>query len=225
MNKHTNLVWIVVLVLGWGFDFLFWGKPVGINFAIYLTACLLGGSLVLLANDLKPAIKSLLLVLPFVFFAIITVLRKEPMTMILSIMGALVSLGLLAVTYLGGRWTRYSLFDYFKKFFLLIGNIIVLPIIFIRDRKINWAGVRRLPIKPVTRGLLIAIPVVVFFAVLLAAGDIVFKQQIINFFDRIDLGRIPEYIARLIIILFWAYILMGVYLYAALKSTDERLLG
>ena len=36
LNKHTNLVWIVALVLGWGFDFLFWGKPVGINFAIYL---------------------------------------------------------------------------------------------------------------------------------------------------------------------------------------------
>ena len=82
-----------------------------------------------------------------------------------------------------------------------------------------------MPIKPVVRGVLIAIPVVVFFAVLLAAGDIVFKQQIINFVDQFDLGRIPEYIARLIIMLFWAYILMGVYLYAALKSTDEKLLG
>ena len=155
----------------------------------------------------------------------ITFVRKEPLTIILSIMGTLVSLGLLTVTYLGGRWTRYSLFDYFQKFFLLIGNIIVLPIIFISDRKINLSGVRRLPIKPVVRGLLIAIPVVVFFAVLLAAGDIVFKQEISNFFDRFDLGRIPEYIARLIVILFWAYVLLGVYLYAALKSTDEKLLG
>ncbi len=225
LNKHTNLVWIVALGLGWGFDFLFWGNPLGINFAIYLTACLLGGALVLLTNGLKPAFKSLGLVLPFVFFAIITFVRMEPLTIVLSIMGTLVSLGLLTVTYLGGRWTHYSLFDYFKKFFLLIGNIILLPIIFLRERKVNLDGVRRVPIKPVVRGLLIAIPVVVFFAILLAAGDIVFKQQIINFFDRFDLGRIPEYIARLIIILCWAYVLMGVFLYAALKSHDEKLLG
>jgi hypothetical protein len=82
-----------------------------------------------------------------------------------------------------------------------------------------------LPVKPVVRGLLIAIPVVVFFAILLAAGDLVFKQQIINFFNRFDAARIPEYIARLIVILCWAYVLMGVFLYAALKSTDENLLG
>jgi len=225
MNKHTNLVIIVALVLGWGFDFLFWGKPIGINFAIYLTACLLGGALVLLTNARKPAFKSLWLVLPFVFFATITFVRQEPLTMVLSIMGALVSLGLLTVTYLGGRWMRYSLFDYFKKFFLLIGNIIVLPILFFRERKLNLAGVRRMPVKPVVRGVLIAVPVVIFFAVLLAAGDIVFRQQIINFFDQFNLGRIPEYIARLIIMLFGAYVLMGVYLYAALKSTDEQLLG
>ena len=66
----------------------------------------------------KPAFKSLWLVLPFVFFAIITFIRQEPLTIVLSIMGALISLGLLTVTYLGGRWMRYSLFDYFKKFFL-----------------------------------------------------------------------------------------------------------
>ena len=93
LNKHTNLVWIVALVLGWGFDFLFWGKPIGINFAIYLTACLLGGCLVLLTNERKPAFKSLWLVLPFIFFATITFLRQEPLTIALSIMGTLISLG------------------------------------------------------------------------------------------------------------------------------------
>jgi len=225
MQKHTNLVWIVVLVLGWGFDFLFWGKPVGINFPIYLTACLLGGTLLLLANGLKPAFKSLWLIVPFVFFAIITVVRQEPLTMFLGYTFTLVSLGLLTVTYLGGRWTRYSLFDYCRNFFLLISSILALPINFIRQTKPNISSVRRLPLKPVARGVLIAIPVVVFFAILLAAGDLVFKQQIINFFKLFDASRIPEYILRLIIILFWAYVLTGVFLHAALKSKDEKLVG
>lgn len=67
----------------------------------------------LLANGLKPSFKSLWLVVPFVFFATITFVRQEPLTRVLSIIGALVCLGLLTVTYLGGNWTRYSLFDYF----------------------------------------------------------------------------------------------------------------
>jgi hypothetical protein len=225
MKKHTNLVWIVVLVLGWGFDFLFWRKPVGINFAIFLTACLLGGTLLLLANDLKPAYKSLWLIVPFVFFAVFTFLRQEPMTRFLGYTFTLVSLGLLAATYLGGRWPRYSLFDYCYKFFQLIGSILILPLGFLKENKLDMSRVRRLPLKPVARGVLIAIPVVLFFAILLAAGDIVFRQQIINFFKLFDATRIPEYILRLIIILFWAYVLTGVFLHAALKSTDEKLVG
>ena len=225
MNKHPNLVWIVALVLGWGFDFLFWGKPIGINFAIFLTACLLGGALLLLANGLKPAFKSLWLIVPFVFFATITGVRQEPLTMSLGYAFSMVSLGLLTATYLGGRWTRYSLFDYFHKFFVLFGSIIVLPMGFLKERKGDVAKVRRLPIKPVVRGLLIALPVVVFFAILLAAGDLVFKQKIIDFFNLFNAGRIPEYMARMIVILFWAYFLTGIFLHAALRSKDEKLVG
>ena len=225
MKKYTTLVWIVALVLGWGFDFLFWRKPVGINFAIFLTACLLGGMLVLLANGLKPSFKSLGLVVPFVFFAVITAVRQEPLTMFLGYTFTLISLGLLAVTYLGGRWSHYSLFDYCKNFFLLIGSILILPFGFIKQTKPDVSGIQRLPLKPVARGLLIAIPVVVFFAVLLAAGDRVFSQQITNFFNLFEANRIPEYFLRLIIILFWAYVLTGIYLHAALKSRDEKLVG
>jgi len=225
MKKHPNLVWIVALVLGWGFDFLFWRKLVGINFAIYLTACLLGGALLLLDNDLKPAFKSLWLIVPFVFFAIITCVRQEPLTMILGYAFTLVSLGLLTVTYLGGRWTQYSLFDYFRKFFLLIGNIFILPFGFLKETKFDMARAHRLPIKPVVRGLLIALPVVVFFAYLLGSGDLVFGQQINNFIDHYGELRIPEIILRLIIILFFAYVLTGVFLHASLKSKDEQLSG
>ncbi len=223
MKKHPNLVWIVALVLGWGFDALFWGKPLGINFAIYLTACLLGGSLVLLANGLKPSFKSLWLVVPFVFFATLTFVRQEPLTRILSIIGALVCLGLLTVTYLGGSWTRYSLVDYFKKFASLIAGLITLPIAYFRETRVDTSWIRRFPLKPVIRGVLIALPVLVCFTTLLATGDLVFQQKIYHFITSFPHIRIPEAVLRLIIILFVAYILVGIFLYAALKSSDESL--
>ena len=221
MNKHPHLVWIVGLALGWLFDFLFWGKPLGINFAIYLTACLLGGSLVLLANGLKPSFKSLWLVVPFVFFATITFVRQEPLTRVLSIIGALVCLGLLTVTYLGGNWTRYSLFDYFKKFASLIAGVITLPFVFISEMRIDTSWTRRFPLKPVVRGVLIALPVLAFFTILLATGDLVFRQGLKNFITNFPHIRISEASLRLIIILIVAYILTGIFLYAALKSRDE----
>ena len=47
--------------------------------------------------------------------------------------------------------------------------------------------IKGFPIKPVLRGLLIAIPIVVIFAFLLASADIVFNQKIIDFFDHFQL--------------------------------------
>ena len=225
MTKRSYLVWIVALVLGWGFDFMFWRKPLGINFSIYLTACLLAGVVLLLTDGLRPARMSLWLVLPFAFFGVITCVRQEPLTLFLGIAGSFISLGLLVVSYQSGQWIHYSLLDYLRNAFLLVGSLIVLPIRFLREQRVDPARIRRLPLKPVAVGVLIALPVLAFFTVLLAAGDIVFRQKIIDFFRLFDTSRIPEIILRLIIILFVAYLLIGIFLHAAHKSMDTKLLA
>ena len=53
--KRTKILWITALVLGWCFDFLFWGQKQGINFALYVVLCLVGGFLVLARNGIRPA--------------------------------------------------------------------------------------------------------------------------------------------------------------------------
>ena len=35
VNKNPNLLWFSALLLGWLFDFLFWGQQIGVNFAIF----------------------------------------------------------------------------------------------------------------------------------------------------------------------------------------------
>src|SRR5918993_2802594 len=59
--KQPNRLWVMVLLLGWIFDFLFWQRAVGINFAIFSTLCLLGGMFLLFAEGHRPARSSLLL--------------------------------------------------------------------------------------------------------------------------------------------------------------------
>ena len=156
-------------------------------------------------------------------------MRQEPLTLFLAYTFTLVSMGLLAVTYLGGRWPQYNLLDYSYKFFQLALSILLSPIYFYKQIRTERDGLREtikgFPIKPVLRGLLIAIPIVVVFAFLLASADIVFSQKITDFFDQFHLWRIPEYLFRLAIILFWACVLTGIYLHSASKSKDEKLVG
>ena len=123
--KHKNSLWILVLLLGLFFDFLFWMKPVGVNFAIFSMACLAGGFGLMLVNGLRPNPRSLWLLVPFFFFAAISFLRREPLTIFLAFTFSLFSLGVMANTYLGGRWAQYNLPDYLSRFLnLLISTVI-----------------------------------------------------------------------------------------------------
>ena len=229
MTKNPNRFWIVVLLLGWAFDFLFWKHPNGVNFPIFMTLCLVAGLFLLLSNGLRPNWKSLLLVIPFGFFAAVTFIRKEPLTIFLAYTFTFFSLAVIALTYLGGRWFQYGLADYGNKVLLLVGGIMFRGIEFInklrKEQAESESAESKLPIRPILRGILIALPIVACFATLLASADVVFNQRIADFFDLFSFEKITEYIFRLGLILIVAYSLAGVFLHAAVKSKDEKLTG
>ncbi len=229
MLKHPNRLWAAALLLGWLFDFLFWDKPVGINFALYTVFCLLGGLLLLLPEGIRPAPRSLWLLLPLAFFAAITFLRREPLTTFLGFALTLFSLSLFAITYLGGRWPHYAVFDYFGRYLGLAGSMLERPLAFTqevrRSRAESGASRPAGRVWPVLRGLLIALPIVAVFASLLASADAIFGQNLQRLMELFRLERLPEYIFRLFYILAGAWALAGIFLHAARKSSDEKLAG
>lgn len=229
MNQHPNRLWIAALALGWAFDFLFWNKPAGVNFAIFATLCMAGGLYLLLSNGLRPAARSLWLALPFAFFAVMSFVRQEPLTTFLAYTLTLFAMSVFTLTYLGGRWMGYSLGDYFKNFMNLIASLIGRPISFSvevrKARAESGAEKRPLPFWPFLRGLLIALPVVAIFASLLASADVVFSQQLDKFIEMFNLENLPEYIFRAMYILMGAYVIAGVILHSATQSKDEKLVG
>lgn len=229
MQKHPNRLWIVALLLGWAFDFLFWKKPAGVNFAIFASLCLLGGFYLLLADSIRPAPKSSWLMIPFAFFAVITFVRQEPLTAFLAYTLTLFAMSVFVLTYLGGRWIQYSLADYFSKFLSLAGSMIARGMSFnleTRKMQAESGGTKKpLAIWPILRGLLIALPVVAIFAALLASADAIFSQQLNHLIELFRLQNLPEYIFRCMYILFGAYLIAGVLLHAASQSKDEKLLG
>jgi hypothetical protein len=225
--KQPNRLWLLVLALGLVFDFLFRNHPIGVNYAVFSMLCLMGGLYFLFSEGYRPLLNSLWLLIPFIFFVVITFLRQEPLTSFLAYRFTLFTIGVFVSTYLGGRWFQYSLTDYVGKFFQLIGSMFTLQkrfVLQISQEQENISGARKeLPLAAILRGVLIALPIVVVFAMLLASADAVFNQKIVDFFDLFDSDKIIEYIFRFFIILVCAYLLSGIFLHALSQSKDEKL--
>jgi len=227
MKKNPTKLWIIVFALGWLFDFLFWKQQPGVNFAIFMTACVTAAFYLLLSDGLRPNRTSLMLLPLFGFFVAVTVIRAEPMTIFLAYTFTLLTMTLLAVSYLGGRWYLYTIIDYIGKFLNLLGSILVRPIAFTTDVRKEQAETGVQPAKrniwPVVRGVVIAIPIIAIFASLLASADAIFSQRLTDLIDWFNIDNLPELIFRLVYILVIGYALAGIFLHAASESRDEKL--
>ncbi|MEO8355922.1 MAG: DUF4173 domain-containing protein [Chloroflexota bacterium] len=227
MKANPNRFWTTVILLGWAFDFLFWEKPTGINFAIYVALCLLTGVFLLRADGLRPAPGSSLLLIPIAFLAAMTFIRQEPLSVFLSVAAVLFLMGVFALTYLSGQWTRYGLLDYFFGYLNLLGSIIARPLGFVSENRRPASGQPSLGQKrnvhfwPVVRGIVIALPVIAIFASLLSSADPIFATRFEDFLALFRIDNLPEYIFRLVYILVFAYALAGTFLHAAQKSDEN----
>jgi hypothetical protein len=233
MQKHPARLWITALLLAWCFDFLFYDHAQGLGFAIYVCLSLAGGFILLWLDGIRPARATWLLLPLILFFALMTFTRLEPLSAFLAHAFSLFLMAGLAVTYRGGQWLRYSLADYFARGFDLFGSLGLRPLTFaagLHRAQSEQAAAQAVqkpasPLWPILRGLVIAIPVVAFFGVLLASADMVFAQRLNDLSGLFRIENLPEYIFRFTYILVIAYALAGVYLHAAQRSTDEKLLG
>ena len=229
MKSNPNRFWAIVILLGWAFDFLFWEKPLGINFAIFVALCLATGILLLRRDGIRLARRAGWLLLPIVFLAAMTFLRLEPMTVFLSIVTALFLMGVFALTYSSGEWVRYSLLDYAFGYLRLVWSVIARPLGFAAENRRLLAGQSSLSpgkkrsarIWPFVRGIVIALPIIAIFASLLSSADPIFAQQFEDFIDLFNIDNLPEYIFRLVYILVFAYALAGTFLHAAQKSDEQ----
>lgn len=233
MKSNPNRFWWTVIALGWAFDFLFWKKAPGINIALYVTLCLVAGILLLRADGHRPTRNTSWLLPMIALFAVITLIRQEPMTVFLSVVMVMFLMGVFAMTFLGGRWLRYSLLDYLNGFLRLLGSMIARPLGFSAEVKreasngeqAEGGGRSASHVWPVVRGILIALPIVAIFAALLGSADLVFGQRLEEFVELFKLEKLPEYIFRLMYILVFAHAIAGIYLHAAARSGDEKLVG
>jgi len=219
------------------FDLLFWEKPGGINFFIFILLALLGGFVPLWLSKIEVPWTSYLLLVPVAVFAAFTFIRAEPMTTIMNGLLALGALALLSMTLRNGEWIQYDFPEHIIHFFKFSLNAVIGGLLFflsvktqdeehkgdqteadITDSKLQeprkkagWAYLR---------GLLLALPIVLVLALLLASADPVFSSRLSGFLDWFKFDDLGETLFRLSYILAIAYLLLGAYFFGLVKSKE-----
>ena len=216
-------------LLGITFDILFWGKIPGISFLVFVLCCLTSGFFLIKSESLYPARNNFLLLIPILFLSIMTFIRKEPLTSFLNISLTLFFMAVLALTYLSGLWVSFGLSDYVSNFFHLIGGMLALPWLPSANensqQKDSAVKTWIKSAKPIIRGVLLAIPVLLVFTALFSSADLIFAKRINFLIANLKLENLPEYLLRGFLILIIAYFFSGIILYAAKRSNKTRLLG
>jgi hypothetical protein len=234
--KNITRLIIVALGLGWAFDYLFWGKVVGVSFFIFVAFCVMAGTWLAWRENLRPAKGSLWLLLPLAFFAGMTFVRREPITLFLDGAVTIGCLGLLAATFRSGQLANYSLADLIGAGGRLTaagitggGSVLAEAHRRGAERKAavvaEGSELRPRRAVPVLRGILLALPVLLVLAALLASADPIFSQALGDFLRLFNLEKLTEYLFRLGYILVAAYILAGIFVYAFTRSQPRDLIG
>lgn len=227
--NRTTLTLLVALILGFSWDMLFYGKPLGISvllFVLLVLAALFGLSR---WWNAYPAWRNLWLLAPLLFFAAMVAVRANAFVTFLNIVACLVLLGLVAHFYAAGWIGRLGLAGYPLVLLQVIGNTFIRPAPLVATqvnmKSVQTRGWRN--ILPVLRGLLLALPVLFVFTCLLASADLVFAHYLEDALQLKFLSDLMEWLWRGVIILVIAWILAGGLFYAfsrSLKTDDSNVL-
>lgn len=227
MPKYPNRFWIAALLIAWAVDFLFYRKAIGLSFLLWNIVLLAATFCLTRSERARVPRLSMLLAVFVLLLAAVPFLRQEPLTVGISIFLTLVLLIVLAATWRNGNWPFYRVWDFLTAGFWVVIASLSRPFGLNRPREAQ-AGETPTEKKrgfwksaaPVVRGLLIALPIVVLLAGLLASADLIFAQRLEKFLDLLKIERLPEYMIRLVYILMLAYIFTGALAHAILPARE-----
>lgn len=213
MPKHPQRFWTVALIVGWLVDFLFWDKPIGVSFFVWVALAIAGGLLLARYEGVRMPRRTALLVGLLLLCAGFTLLRAAEFPRLFNSLLALAGLILLIRTFRSGGWTHFSFFGFAFTFLegLWFGITRALGLRLAPEQEVGGGRAVLRRALPYLRGVLLALPVLLLFGGLLASADLVFAGEIERITSLFALERWPEYIFRLLMILVIAYVLAGLY--------------
>ena len=217
----------VALILGLAVEILFDGQELGISFPVWCALCVVALLAMARSEESGPPIESLLLPIPILILSVPLAFRAEPFTVFVNV---LMTLGLFAVwvrSFRPGRWIRYGWADIALAVLWVPFECWIRPwdvLLGVWRGHVDERGKRGKLIAAV-RGILLALPLLIVLAMLLASADVVFGDYVEEALHWLDLDKLAELIGRGLVVAIGAVVSLGA-LVAALKDPGERrLLG
>ena len=225
MKKQSSRYLLTGLIIAWAVDLLFFKKPFGIAFSVWILLALLLLFILGFIEKVKPARLTILLAVFSFLFSLGAFLRLEPLTRFLSSAASFLILMLTAATYRHGYWWWFRIVDYVSQLLNLFAAAIsrawglVFPAKEAQeadpdDSQPEKPKKKRSTLWPIVRGIALAFPVVLILSALLASADPIFNQGMQTFLELFKIENLVEYLFRFFYILLFAYLFSGVLLYA-----------
>lgn len=218
---------LIALLLGLIVELFFHGRPLGIGFPVWTALCAAGLYAAARLERARPSAGSLALLPPLLACAALVGIRSEPLTVLLAIVLTLSMLALLVRTFRSGRLAAHGALDLALAAFWvpLESWIRAVPLLEQAIGRLAGARGRANPALPLVRGLLLALPVVVAFAVLLAGADLVFADRLSELLRWLRLDRLLDLLGRALIVLVCAVFFAGALAAALRRSGPRALIG
>lgn len=223
-NKKYYLISFAV-ILGLLVDYLFYGKPLGVSFFVFILILIIF-SLILIKKFQQKLFKTqYLLLIPIVLFSAMIFCRSSSFLTFFNILFSLFLISLFFTLFLEKNLLDFNLSKYFISPLSFILNSFERSARVI-DNIINQSQtVRRFgspEFKSAIRGIIISIPVLAIFIWLLSSADIVFQKYL----DRLLVINIDiEIVLRILIVSITSCFFIGVFAKAFALFRDASLTG
>lgn len=242
MRRRLVLV-AAAFFLGFLCDLIVWGRKIDFAFPSFIFLSLSIGWIAILAGFRRlPSLRSVWLFLPPLFFsttAWLTAMYPQSLKHIFSLVFTFLYMGLLSVTYLDGQLERYSIFDYPRALFQLALSLVWQPahflLLLIRDLQASFRDRSRNTDRSGACALVIIVLVTVLLFTLLCTADAVFITVISPTPAPTPLpppppdSTIPSPPPQFVVtpwgVLFWSYLILGIFIYAGTQSRNEQLVA
>lgn len=219
LPRHLPLFFVGGFLLSAAIDLLFWNKPFGVSYALWVALVLAVSLLLSLREGKRLPLSTFALMLGVLLTAAAAVWRMEPGTRAYNVLASLFLLALTCDTLLTGGALRFRLWDALARLFLLVFAAFERPIqalIARSERKHNQTATPswRKQAAPYLRGVLIALPVLAIFSALLASADPIFENLLRQFFAWLRIDNWTELLFRAFYITLLGFLFSGLLLHA-----------
>ncbi len=225
MNKKFlkfYLIFIFALTLGILVDYLFYGKPIGVSFFVFVSIFIIFSLILARKFGQKLTKIQYLLLIPIILFSVMVFLRTSGFLTFFNIINTLFLTSLFLILFSGENLLNFN----FKKY--LLSPLSFLLKSFRKSAQFIEENIKQIEAKKkigspefrsTLRGIIISIPILALLIWLFASADIVFQKYL----DRLlKISIDPEIVSRILRVLVASYFFIGIFAQAFTNKKSEN---